>query len=114
MSKMNEIIKKYSTGELTLEQANQQLEDIGSTVRLNPLKNTISGEEMAKTVVSDDPSKVSGWGMMNHGVGSMEKMHIQNGKLDYDTGFYDGTAVMYVKGNMYAVNGDHLEVYKKK
>ena len=40
---------------------------------------------------------------MNHGVGSMDKMHVQNGQLDYDTGFHGDTAVLYIKGKMFRV-----------
>ena len=109
--KASEIIRKYTEKAITLEEANQLLEENGSTVRLDLFKNAISGQEFAETKVNDDPVKVTGWGMMNHGVGSMEKMHIQNGKLDYDTGFHGDTAVLYIKGKMFRVNGDHIEVY---
>ena len=107
----SEIIRKYTEKAITLEEANQLLEENGSTVRLDPFKNVISGQEFADTKVSDDPAEVTGWGMMNHGVGSMEKMHVQDGKFDYDTGFRGNTAVLYIKGKMFRVEGDHIEVY---
>lgn len=61
MSKMNEIIKAYADERISLEDANKQLEAIGSTIRIDPDKNVISAQEMAATVVDDDPKKVSGW-----------------------------------------------------
>lgn len=109
----NEIIKNYTENTITLDEANRRLEEIGSTVRFDPFKNVISGKEFADTKVSDDPAEVTGWGMMNHGVGTPEKMHVQNGKFDYDTGFHGDMAVLYIKGKMFRVEGDHIEVYKK-
>lgn len=109
-----EIIKQHTAGAITLEEANALLKknECGG-LQLDPFKNAITGQEFVDTVVSDDPAKVTGWGLMNHGVGTPEKMHVQNGKLDYDTGFHGDTAVLYIKGKIFAVNGDHIEVYEK-
>lgn len=108
-----EIIKKHTAGAITLEEANELLKENGcGGLQLDPFKNVITGQEFMDTVVSDDPAKVTGWGLMNHGVGTPEKMHVQNGKLDYDTGFYDGQAAFFIKGKIFTVNGDHIEVHK--
>lgn len=111
MSKATEIINRYTNGELTLEEANAALAEC-STLQLNPEKNVITEEEKAATVVSDDPMQVTGWGLMNHGIGSPEKMYVENGKFAYDTGFglgeHDPSAVLYIGGRVYHIEADHL------
>lgn len=111
MSKMNEIIKAYADERISLEDANKQLEAIGSTIRIDPDKNVISAQEMAATVVDDDPAKVSGWGLMYHGIGKPEKMRVQNGKFEYDTGYEkDQGIVLKILDRKYRIIGDHIEV----
>lgn len=106
-----EIIKAEGNGEITIEKANELLKEIGSTVRLVEGKNTITKAELEATVVSDDPAKVTGWGHMSHGIGSPEKMHVKNGKFDYDTGFDRNNHVtLYIKDRVYRVIHDHIEV----
>ncbi len=106
-----EIIKAEGKGEITIEKANEMLKEIGSKVKLVEGKNEITPAELAATVVSDDPAKVTGWGHMAHGVGSPEKMHVANGKFDYDTGFDRGNGVvLYIKDRKYRVVHDHIEV----
>lgn len=106
-----EIIKAEGNGEITIEKANEMLKEIGSKVKLVEGKNEITPVELAVTVVDDDPTKVTGWGHMAHGVGSPEKMYVENGKFEYDTGFgKDAHVVLYVKDRKYRVVNDHIEV----
>ena len=106
-----EIIKAEGKGDIDITTANKMLEEIGSTVRLVEGKSTITAAELAATVVSDDPAKVTGWGHMAHGIGSPEKMHVKNGKFDYDTGFdRDNHVTLYIKDRKYRVIHDHIEV----
>lgn len=106
-----EIIKAEGNGEITIEKANEMLKEIGSKVKLVEGKNEITPAELAATVVSDDPTKVTGWGHMAHGIGSPEKMHVKNGKFDYDTGFDRNNHVtLYIKDRKYRVVHDHIEV----
>lgn len=109
--KVNEIIMANARGDIDTVTANNMLESIGSTVRLVEGKNTITAAELAATVVSDDPAKVTGWGLMKTGIGSPEKMHVKNGKFDYDTGFEKSNGViLYIKDRRYRVVHDHIEV----
>lgn len=111
MSKVDEIIRAEANKEISTEEANKQLEAIGSKVRINPDKNVISAQEMAATVVDDDPKKVSGWGLMYHGIGKPEKMRVQNGKFEYDTGYEeDQGIVLKILDRKYRIVGDHIEV----
>lgn len=106
-----EIIAAEGKGEITIDEANELLKELGSAVHLVEDKNEITPEEFAETVVSDDPAKVTGWGHMAHGVGSPEKMYVKDGKFEYDTGFgKDAHVVLYVKDRKYRVVHDHIEV----
>lgn len=108
------ILEQHTKGAITLEEANALLkENDCNGLQLDPFNNVITGQEFVDTVVSDDPEKVTGWGLMNYGVGTPTKIHVQNGKLDYDTEYYNGEAVLFIKGEKFRVNGDHIEVYKK-
>lgn len=104
-----EIIRKAARGEISYEEANRRLEEIGSDLRLNPNKNTISDAELAETVVDDDPTKVTGWGLLDMGIGKPDKIHIENGKFAYDTGFGESAqCYLLIKGRTYRVMGDHI------
>ena len=96
--KATEIILSYSKGDITLEEANKRLAECPARTELDPMKNAITGAEMAQT----------------HGVGTPEKMRVTAGKLDYDTGFdVKGNApkaTLYIAGYAFAVVGDHIEV----
>ena len=46
MSKVNEIMEKYTAGEITAEEANAQLAVAEAGFRLKSGKNTLSEEEM--------------------------------------------------------------------
>lgn len=105
-----EIIMAEGNGDFTIEEANKKLKEIGSNVQLVNGKNEISPAEAAEAVVSDDPAKVCGWGHMAHGIGSPEKMHVKNGKFEYDTGFEKSKGVIFmIKDKKYRVVADHIE-----
>ena len=105
-----EIIMAEGKGEVTIDTANELLKELGSAVHLVEGKNEITPEEFAETVVSDDPAKVTGWGHMAHGVGSPEKMRVEKGKFEYDTGFdMENHVVLYIKDRKYRVVHDHIE-----
>lgn len=112
MSNMNEIIKAYSDGKLSQEDANKQLEAIGSTVRIDEMKNVITEEEKKVTSTDGTPGGTTGWGFMNHGIGTPEKMYVKNGKFEYDTGFdLDMNVTMTINGVKFRVNRDKLADY---
>ena len=112
--KATENILSYSKGEITLEEANERLAKCTAGLQLDPMKNAITGAEMVQTRSDGTPAGTTGWGFMNHGVGTPEKMHVTAGKLDYDTGFdVKGNApkaTLYIAGYAFAVVGDHIEV----
>lgn len=83
MSSINEILKDYTAGEADLNATNTALAEAGAGFSLRPGQNEITDEERKQTVVGYYPEQASGWGLLDTGTGSMEKVHIVNGKLDH-------------------------------
>ena len=77
-----DILFKYTTGEATLEETNDALKEAEAGFNLEPGRNEITPDEMALTTVGDTPEEVNGFGLLDTGTGSMEKVHVTNGRLD--------------------------------
>lgn len=105
---VDEILCGYSTGELTPEQANRELEAVGSSLRLNPLKNKMTVEEIESSSLGDNPPQTcTGWGYMDHGVGDMEKIEIHDGKcVSCDMG--QEVAFVFFCGSKFRLDGTTL------
>ena len=102
-----QIIREYSSGRVTLEAANKALEAVGSPVRLDPEKNKLTAQELACTFVGDTPDTVCGWGLMDSGTGTLDKVKIKDGQLvDCDMG--EAFAMVFVGGDAYEVKGKTL------
>ena len=103
----NEILNKYTTGEMTLPEANEALREAEAGFTLNPNRNVITQEEFLATTAGETPDTVNGYGLMDHGVGCMEKVHVVNGRtVDVDMG--QETAYVYMAGKRYRLRGDVL------
>lgn len=93
---INEILHKYTTGELTLEQANEELKNAGATFHLDPNKNALSAEEIKL-----------GFGLLDTGTGYMDKALMVGGQLVHaDCG--DMVAYFIQNGITYKVHGNKL------
>lgn len=111
--KMNatEILMAYSEGTIGIADANRMLEENRCGIKLDPYKNVITASECMDTHASENPAECTGYGFMNHGIGTPEKMYVKNGKFEYDTGFGHGaSATFYIGGKTFNVVGDHIEV----
>lgn len=103
----NEILNKYTTGEMTLPEANEALKEAGSDLYLDPDRNKLTEEEMRGTTVGYYPDQANGYGLMDHGVGCMEKVHVVNGKT-VDVNMGEEYALVYIAGHKYQLKGDTL------
>lgn len=109
-----DILFKYTTGEATLEETNDALKEAEAGFNLEPGRNEITPDEMALTTVGDTPGEANGFGLLDTGTGSMEKVHVTNGKLDeaINQVNHDGTtnmlAFVIIGPNRYEVKGDTL------
>ena len=109
-----DILFNYTTGEATLEETNDALKEAEAGFNLEPGRNEITPDEMALTTVGDTPEEANGFGLLDTGTGSMEKVHVTNGKLDeaINQVNHDGTtnmlAFVIIGPNRYEVKGDTL------
>ena len=97
-----EIIKKYSAAELTLEEANAKLKGI----KLDPGKNVLTEEEKRATTIGCYADMANGWGLLDTGTGTFDKVTVTNGKLAYGVG--DTFALCFIGGKMCEVKDDTL------
>lgn len=113
-SRMEEILRDYTAGKLDAQQANQELKKMGAPVRLQPGRNEITEAEQQATRVGDTPDQAEGYGLLDTGTGSMEKVHVHRGRLEHAVNQVqlDGTvnmlAYVLIGGKRYAVRGDVL------
>ena len=107
MKTLEELLFDYTSGEKTLEETNQALKELGSTLRLDPSRNLFSAQELMETRVGETPDEANGWGILDHGVGCMEKVRVVGGRtVDVDMG--QETAFVYMAGRRYRLRGDVL------
>lgn len=110
MMNLDEILKKYTKGELTPEEANEALKKIDDNkLLLDPNRNVITQEEfMATTAGEEPPFTINGYGLMDHGVGVLEKVHVVNGRT-VNVNMGAETAFVHIAGRKYRLWGDVLK-----
>lgn len=111
MSKLSDIIGLYTKGEKTYEEVNEMLKAEGANFHLQPGKNELTAEEIAATVVAENPEEVTGWGLLDTGTGSYDKVKIEKGVL-VNGGVGDMYALVLVGGMMFKVEDTKLVPYE--
>ena len=107
MNHLKEIISKFSAGEFTLEAANKALANAGAGFRLDPRKNLLSEDEKRATTIGYYPEQANGYGLLDIGTGSLDKVQVKNGRLmNCDCG--DMYALLAIAGKTYRVKGQVL------
>ena len=104
---VTELLKQYTRGEITLEETNAALAQTGFGLRLNPAKNVLTEEERRATTVGDHPEDANGWGLLDTGTGSMDKVQVKNGKLVHG-GCGEIHALCLIADRVYKVEDDKL------
>lgn len=113
-TRMEEILQDYTAGRLDARQANEELKKAGASLRLQPGRNEITLEEQQATRVGETPAQADGYGLLDTGTASMEKVRVRKGRLEHAVNEVqpDGTvnmlAYVLIGGNRYAVLGDVL------
>lgn len=103
------ILRRYTSGEFTAEQVNVELDKIGvNQYHLDTKKNELTDEERAVTSIGlFPPTTVNGFGLLDTGTGTMDKVEVKAGELaNMDCG--DMYALIYIGGEMYKVDGKKL------
>lgn len=107
MDTMKEIIGKYTQGEATLEEANAALQALGAGIRLDPQKNALTEAEKLATTVGYYPSQANGFGLLDSGTGTLDKVEVRDGHLvSCDMG--ESSAMLMIAGKAYYVRGTAL------
>lgn len=107
MKNTNEIIGKYTGGEATLEQTNAELQEIKAGFHLDPARNSFTPEEIAAAKAGDTPEQANGYGLLDTGTGTLDKVEVRGGKLlDCDCG--EMTALVMIGGKTWHVKGSTL------
>lgn len=95
MENINKIISDYTAGEMTLEEANAALTEIGAGVLLDPAKNVIG------------PGEEDRFGLLDTGTGTLDKAEVRDGRLVYGVGSM--RALLFFGGKTYEVHDAELE-----
>lgn len=107
MKDLENVLQDYTRGEKTLEEANRALKELGCGLVLDPARNLFSAKELLETRTGETPDQANGWGIMDHGVGCLEKVRVVDGRtVDVDMG--QETAFVYLAGRRYRLRGDVL------
>lgn len=93
---ITEIIRAYTTGDKTLDEANAALKEAGSGLQLDPARNVITEAER-KT-----------HGLLDTGTGTLDKVEVKDGRIvGCDCG--EMYALCIFDGKTYQVKGTALE-----
>lgn len=111
---ISEILGKYTAGEATPEETNAALQAAGSSIRLHPGKNLLTEAEIAATH-AETAETAGGYGLLDTGTGSLDKVHVVDGKVDggainevQPDGSTNMPAYVHIGGKKYEVRGDTL------
>ena len=107
MKNIDEIINDYTSGKVGLEDTNKALKEAGSGLQLDPTRNLFSAQELMETHVGETPDEANGWGILDHGVGCLEKVHVVDGRT-VDVNMGEEIAFVYMSDRRYRLRGDVL------
>ena len=119
MKTMNEILADYTSGKATVEETNAALKEAGVGFHFEPGKNELTEVDIRATTVGHYPDMANGYGLLDTGTGSMEKVHVTNGVLDYpinqvnEYGSTNMLAYVHICGKVFEVFGDKLDFPRK-
>lgn len=119
MKTMNEILADYTSGKATVEEPNAALKEAGVGFHFEPGKNELTEVDIRATTVGHYPDMANGYGLLDTGTGSMEKVHVTNGVLDYpinqvnEDGSTNMLAYVHICGKVFEVFGDKLDFPRK-
>ena len=104
---INETMSKYTAGEITLEQANEELKKAEAGFHLDPKKNVLTEEEKRATTIGCYPDQANGFGHLFSGTGTPDKVRVKDGRLvNCDMG--ESFAEVIIAGHTYQVKGTEL------
>ena len=101
---ITEILQDYTGGKTGLEETNQALREAESGFSLKPGKNALTEEEIRATTIGYYPDMANGFGLLDTGTGTLDKVRVESGRLtDCDCG--NMPALVTLAGRTYEVRG---------
>lgn len=97
--KIEKIMKDYTSGVKNVEETNAALKAIDAGFTLNIYKNAISTEEAAQN------DERNGFGMLDTGTGTLDKVEIKDMKLVHSVGAMGGIVLFNKKSYEVAKDG---------
>lgn len=110
MEKVNEILCKYSDGTYTVEETNKKLKEANYDGHVDPNRNVLTADEIAATKIGMTAKEVNGFGLLDSGTGSLDKVKITNGSLSCSVGNMLCNVIIGGKTFKVKENGLSLEV----
>ena len=93
--KSTDILRKYTDGQMSLQEANAALKECRAGFHLDPQRNYIH------------PGEKDLYGLLDTGTGTLDKVRVRDGKLsNADCGAMPATCTY--NGKLYRVHGDKL------
>ena len=114
-----EIFEQYTAGEITTEEADVALKEAGAGYHLEPGKNDLTEEEIRATTIGTYTDMANGWGLLDTGTGTVDKVRVDGGKIPFavnqvmEDGRVNSTVLCYIAGRLYCVKGDTLAEYEQ-
>ena len=111
---IDQILKDYTVGGTDLTAANTALAEAGAGFRLEPGRNVLTDEDRRQTMVGHSPGQANGFGLLDTGTGSMEKVRVIAGRMEHPVNEVDGhgktnmPAYVIICGKTYEVRCDTL------
>lgn len=106
MSKITDIINKYTAGEATLEETNAALAELNAGIHLEPGKHELTAEETA-AAKAETAANANGFGLLDTGTGTLDKVEVRDGHLvGCDCG--EMYALCMIAGKVFPVKGAAL------
>lgn len=117
MNNIKETLLAYTAGEKTTEAVNEILKGTGLT--FTPGKNALTEEEIRTTTIGTYPDMANGWGLLDTGTGTVDKVRVDGGRIPFavnevlEDGSVNSTVNLYIAGRLYSVKGDTLAEYEE-
>lgn len=114
MKNIDAILRDYTAGEADLETTNAALAESGAGFSLAPGQNDITEADRQETTVGYYPSQANGYGLLDTGTGTLDKVPVKAGKLPFAVnevqpdGSTNSFAQVVICGRVYEVFGDTL------
>lgn len=103
---IEDILRAYTEGKTDITETNVALKNAGFSI-LDPHKNDLTPDEIMNSFVGEKASEANGFGLLETGTGSYDKVEIKNGELaNMDCG--EMLAFVHIMGKRYKVEGKKL------